>query len=194
MTPVPPASPSPAPVPPPAPLKRRPPPPPPAPSEEPARPPSTVSSPVFTLETREGSAEVFINGKLAGSTPHRWSVTPDTVFDPNIPVIEWPPAFGRPAAQGRVLGDGGQWSSMEVWIADGQLAGDALEEFRKRFPQLAPGEHVLFVRAELPGHRLQGALRVRVPGRRAVSYMPTEITRESPDFQRWSRAIWFDRE
>ncbi len=160
----------------------------------PGRPAPLYASPTFTFEILPaGAAEVFLNGERAGKTPFRWFVSPQTEFDPSIPVQEWPPAGTRRAAQGRFRTDEGFWTSMEVRIAGGKYPGEELEELRRRFPLFQADEHVLFVRAELPGQRVvQGALRLRIPGHRFVHYLPTHLTEESPDFQRYSRALWFE--
>ena len=143
----------------------------------PGRPAAELTSPTFTLETLSGSAEVFLNGERVGTTPYRWWVSPQTEFAAGILVEEWPPPGTRLAAQGRFLTDAGVWTSMEVRISD-----------------VASPDSVLYVRADLAGRRVQGALRLRIPGHRFTPYMPSQVTEDSADFQRWSRALWFDRD
>lgn len=154
------------------------------------------ASPSFSFEILPvGEAEVFLNGERVGKTPYRWFVSTQTEFDSSIRVPEWPPAGTRRAAQGRFQTDEGFWTSMEVRIAGGKFPEEGVEDLRRRFPLFHEADHVLFVRAELPGGLVrQGALRLRIPGYRFVHYLPTHLTEESPDLQRWSRALWFERE
>jgi hypothetical protein len=164
---------------------------PPAPVDigRPGKPASLIQSPSFYFRGVSGDGgEVYLNGELAGSMPMRWWVSERTAFDPHVAVRDWPPAEGVPAAAGRFQLDGGGWTTMEVHVA---RASDAL---RERHPHLAPGESLLLVRATWPGRVMQGALRVRVPGSRWSSYVPTTLTEESSDAATQGRTLWFERD
>lgn len=157
---------------------------PPAPLDigRPGRPASMLQSPVFTFRRVEpGDAEIRLNGERVGALPLRWWVSEHTVFDPAIPVPAWPPEDAVPAARGRFRIDAGGWSEMEVYVRRGGApVGDDGEVF--------------YVRATWPGKTMQGALRVRVPGARWSSYVPTTLTEESPDAASQGRTLWFERD
>ena len=155
----------------------------------PGKPASLIQSPTFYFRGVSGDGgDVYLNGDVAGSMPLRWWVSERTLFDPNVEVVAWPPGVGVPAASGKFRLDAGGWTTMDVYVAH------ASDEVRERYPHLAAGEQLFLVRATWPDRVMQGALRVRTPGFRWSSYVPTTLTEESPDAATQGRTLWFERD
>lgn len=171
--PVPPPAPLPTPTPPPP---RPPPPPPPRPAPRDDGPPSEQSSPTFIFRGLNCSGEVLLNGEPAGELPLRWWISEKTVFDPKLAGFSWPPAGAALLSTTEERRDDGLTSAAELWISG------------------SPAEYVLYVRTRFGPVGRQGALRLRVPGCRHVFYTPPTLTRESEDFHKYNRTIWFERE
>lgn len=171
-------APSSAPSPSPAPLPSIPPPAP-RPAEAPkpapvfAEPRDGTYSPSFTIDSLDGPSEVFINGEKAGSTPLSWAFSNHTRWDKRA---EEPAPESILASRGRWLRDDGTWAEYEIWIGPGP----------------ARDEHVLFARARSDSLLLEGALRLRLPGRRFTLHRPAHVNEESPDFARWNRTLSFE--
>ncbi|HEX7896720.1 MAG TPA: hypothetical protein VF950_03115 [Planctomycetota bacterium] len=154
--------------------------------------PPAVDTPLFTIDSLDGRAEIRINGKPVGSTPGSWAGTARS-FDSRIRVDAWPPPHAMLATKTSVVGPAGKLET-ELWIAGAKNADDDRAALHRLYPHVAPGEHVVFVQAGVEGGVVRGAFRLSVEGRRFVLHRPAHVSEESEDFQKWNRSLWFERE
>jgi hypothetical protein len=187
--PPPPAPPPPLPTPPPAPPEPEPKvyranvelvldPPPPSPQ---ATEPDRIYLPAFTIRTMDHVVvDVHVNGNRESTTSFLWGVSENLVFDPKIPVSEWPPAGATYVGETRRKNVG----EAEVWIATESSA-----------VHVRPGEHVLYVKGAIRSVKLLGALRLYV-GKLGQPYRYTNynavLNIESEEGIRFARSIWFE--
>jgi len=185
--PAPPAPLPPAPVPAPAPTK-------PAPTPEPAPPPkprprrdtreAEVHLPAFTFRTMDHrAAKVFLNGEELNEAPCLWTITETIEFDPGIKVDSWPPEKARYAGSTKHP-QNPAWTA-EVYIANAGLLVPKLADAQ-------PNESVVYVDASIQCRSLRGALRLRVPDYRWISYDPL-VAPDGEEASRLQRSLWLER-
>jgi hypothetical protein len=143
-----------------------------------------VHLPAFTFRTMDHrAAKVLLNGEELNEAPCLWTVTETIEFDPKITVASWPPQKARYAGSTRHP-QNPSWTA-ELYIGD---AGSAV-------PKIADAqadEFVIYVDASIQDRPLRGALRLRVPGYRWISYDPL-IAPDSEDASRFQRTLWLER-
>jgi hypothetical protein len=154
----------------------------------------------FTFRTMDHlKAFVIINGERYSDTSCLWGYSLAYDFDPKIAVPEWPPKGAALAGAATGKDEAGRkTSTIEIAIEGGVYDLAGLERLRKAYPHLAPGEQVLYVKAELHGQCRQGALRLKLVGEdgsfyRYTNYNPVQ-SMEDETAAIFARSIWFQRE
>ena len=191
--------PAPSPEPPPAPPPRKKPPFVP-PTYMPVRQDPQPTTANFTFRTMDHlKAFVIVNGERYSDTNCLWGYSLSYDFDPKIAVPQWPPkgAGFAGAATGKDEA-GNKVSTIEIAIEGGLYDSAGQERLRKACPHLAPGEQVLYVKAEIQGKLYQGALRLKLVGEdgtiyRHTNYNPVQ-SMEDETASIFARSIWFQRE
>jgi hypothetical protein len=156
-----------------------------------------ISSSCFSLRTMDHlKADVFINGHLQSKTTCLWSATPNTAFDPKIPVPVWPPPGAKFCGSGlRKRENGAPCSSIELYLSGGQYELEEFAATRATYPHLVDGEQILYVRVDWGGRPRTGALRLRVVGEDGALYRWVDYiayaSEEDENASLFRHALWF---
>jgi hypothetical protein len=162
--------------------------------------PPTATTPAFTFRTMDHQlAYVIVNGERYSDTTCQWALSLSTPFDPAIKVAQWPPPGA--AWVGALSGtsdDTGKTSKVEIAIEGGfnDLAGK--NRLKRDYPNLEPGEQILYVTATIEGRERRGALRLKLVATDGTFYRYTNYSplqnMEEENASRFARAVWFQRE
>lgn len=166
----------------------------------PSQDPPTSTTPAFTFRTMDHKlAYVIVNGERYSDTTCQWALSLSTPFDGAIQVPAWPPHGA--AWVGALSGKSDQTgliSKVEIAIAGGFNDEAGQKRLKHDYPQLEPGEQILYVKASIEGKERRGALRLKLVGTDGTFYRYTNYSplqnMEEENASKLARAVWFQPE